>query len=631
MAKRSPLENAIHRNDPERVQRLLVDDLSVLDEPIDGADPIFLATSLRRTDIVRVMIEAGADPNTTGWLADSTPIHLAASNGDIGTADLLLRHGADPNARDAQGMTPLHVRVEYHPGCEPAVIGLLVSRGADVDARDDTGKTPLHYAAFRSAADTDALIRAGADVNAATPDGTTPLRHAALGYNEEQIRLLAKAGADLDAPNEEGLTPLIEAVDRLNLRDARRLAKLPDKRGRAPKLRSAAEVLLDCGATLDVYSAAVLGRLGLVRRFVAESPELVRRRLYLGRTLLHASTRLAQRSLMKFLLDCGAEANARDDHGNTPLDSAAFWGHAQALEILLNKGASTKAKRGQYPPLYWAASMGRRRSALKLIVAGADVRTSLPDGRTALHAAAEKGLLDVVRELIRHGAQANATDQTGHTPLLNALEHGRDDLACFLIESNADVVGREDWHILHTAARHACAHAVKAMVSRGVSVNATDEEGATPMHEAAARDQIRIMATLTAAGAKINARDGSGRTPLHYAGADAAKWLIRAGADIEVRDKDGRTPLHSMSLGIDAPTLAILLRHGADINAIDNQGRTALHIVAADGDRDDLETLLKHNPNVNARDDKGCTPLGCALRARRRKTAQALRQRGGVE
>jgi ankyrin repeat protein len=631
VARKSPLENAIRRNDPERVRRLLAEDPSVLDAPIDGADPIFLATSLRRTEIVKVMIDAGADISATESLCRRTPIHLAAFSGDPGTVELLLHHGADPNARDAQGMTPLHVRVEYNAGCEPGIIGLLASGGADVDAKDDAGQTPLHYAAFRSAADTDALIKAGADVNAAAPDGSTPLRHAAFGHNEEQIRLLAKAGADLDASNEGGLTPLIEAVDRLTLREARRLALAPDKRGRPPKFRSAAEVLLDCGAELDVYSAAVLGRLNLVRRFVDEAPELVRRRFYLGRTLLHAATRLAQRSLMKFLLDRGADANATDDQGSTPLESAAFWGHAQALEMLLKKHASTEAPEGEYPPLFWAAYMGNRRSALKLIAAGADVRVTLPDGKTPLHAAAEKGLLDVARELIRRGADVNAADQSGRTPLLNALEHGRDDLACLLIESGADVVGRGGWSPLHAAARHGCARAVEMMVTRGATVEATDEDGATPMHEASARDEIRIMATLAAAGAKIDSRDGNGRTPLHYAEPEAAEWLIRAGAEIEARDKDGRTPLHYMSPGFYAPKLGTLLRHGADIDAMDNQGRTALHIVAEDGGRNGLETLLEHNPNVNARDDRGYTPLGCALRARRRQAAQLLRQRGGVE
>ncbi len=118
---------------------------------------------LKSAEWVRACLEAGADPNARDEDGD-TPLHHAAADNDGGegeAAALLLAAGADPNARNNRGRTPLH---NYGIGFE--VVVLLLEAGADPNARDQDGNTPLDSTSFYGSDDQErALIRAGADPN----------------------------------------------------------------------------------------------------------------------------------------------------------------------------------------------------------------------------------------------------------------------------------------------------------------------------------------------------------------------------------------------------------------------------------------------------------------------------------
>ena len=123
-----------------------------------------------------------------------------------------IRAGADVNARDDDGRTPLHYAAQY--GDDPAVITVLVGATADVDARSDDGETPLHRAAQFNGnpAMITALTDSGADVDAKRNDGKTPLHRAARSNeNPAIITALLSAMASVNATDDDGKTPLDDA------------------------------------------------------------------------------------------------------------------------------------------------------------------------------------------------------------------------------------------------------------------------------------------------------------------------------------------------------------------------------------------------------------------------------------
>ena len=141
--------------------------------------------------------------------------------------------------------------------------------------------------------------------------------------------------------------------------------------------------------------------------------------------------------------------------------------------------------------------------------------------------------------------------------------------------------------------------------------NALDDNGFTPLHEAAESNSIEDLEELLASGANPNAKESLlNQTPLHRAAMagskDAAERLLQAGADPNIRDVDGDTPLHATlkSPENDHNHLAAvnsLIAHGAQLDLPDRQsGRTPLMLAAAHGKEEAAFRLLEQNVYPNS-------------------------------
>lgn len=126
---------------------------------------------------------------------------------DLGQVRELLARGADPDARDEDGRTPIFSAVL---GGSLALLGMLIEAKADVNARDEHGWTALHVAAEEVLPEmASLLISSGADVNASDDEGNTPLARAVFSARgrHEVVRLLRQHGAKDDVANLAGETP----------------------------------------------------------------------------------------------------------------------------------------------------------------------------------------------------------------------------------------------------------------------------------------------------------------------------------------------------------------------------------------------------------------------------------------
>ena len=107
--------------------------------------PLYNAAIHSRTNITKLLLDAGADPNMASTYDGSTPLLMAAQNGSTDLVKLLLSAGADPNKANNDGITPLEVAVSRELN---DIVTILLKAGANPNKVNNHGQTPLHTAAW---------------------------------------------------------------------------------------------------------------------------------------------------------------------------------------------------------------------------------------------------------------------------------------------------------------------------------------------------------------------------------------------------------------------------------------------------------------------------------------------------
>lgn len=204
-----------------------------------------------------------------------------------------------------------------------------------------------------------------------------------------------------------------------------------------------------------------------------------------------------------------------------------------------------------------------------------------------MHWAAWKGDIEVVRSLIRKGADVNGKNDRLCTPLHYAAEQGHVIVAELLIANGADVNAKAKWN-----------------------------NGGTPLHEAASKGYMDIARILIANGANPNAQDEFGSFLLHEIVADnypaIVKLLLDYGADANMVDAYGQTPLHEAAWNDCKEMIDLIIAKGADINTPDRNGDTPLHVAALNGYTELYDRLVAKGADIHAKNDQGKTPVDYA-------------------
>ncbi len=262
------------------------------------------------------------------------------------------------------------------------------------------------------------------------------LRKAVTDGDIDTVRDLLDKGADVNAEDQDGRTTLETAVDSVHLGPKRiKIIKLLLEKGADSKNKDDALYVAD--QSCDEEAAELLIKAGARRD---ESREF-----YRDMKLYNAAKR-GNTGEVKKLLDQGADPNMMRTcgaaHGTSPLMEAAYKGHLDIVNALLEKGAEINAQGGvhfDWTALIHAASGGHNEVVKVLIKAGADVNIVSHDySETALYEALESDYEKIVTMLLKAGAKITARD------FFKALYRGEYEIIKLLIDYGADVNAAHD-------------------------------------------------------------------------------------------------------------------------------------------------------------------------------------------
>lgn len=467
-----------------------------------------------------------------------------------------LEHGMRLSITGAQALLDRAIETR----ASPAVIELLLDRGADIATKDSAGWTPLHHAVASNAHQSvvELLLKRGADTTAVDSRRWTPLHHAVASMARcvaPGCRRILHPMERVCKPDEGGcgmvqFTTCIQCWRETRLSDVRRggLCAMCAGSEEADPLAVIA-MLLDHGADIEARDAAG------------------------GSPLYHAAAHNSNPGVIALLLDRGADIEARSLPGWTPLQVAACHNLNQdAVALLIDHGADLTVQDSSNKTLTMLASSNPNSDVFALLVDRSPfIEVSSPrDWAPLLEAACRNSNPSVIRKLIECGADIEITDGVRQTPL----------------------------H--HAAALNTSTEVLSVLLDSGADIAATDMNGFTPLHIAAEwNTEPEVVRFLLDRGADIEARGMDDLTPLHWAAAHnpepaVIKALLGRGANITARANFWSTPLHSAARRNTEPAVfKLLVERGGDVKAQDGTLQTPYQIAEARGVSEEILQLLR--------------------------------------
>ena len=458
------------------------------------------------------------------------------------------------------------------------------------------------------------------------------LGQAAADGEIEHVKLLISEGADVNARDQQGWTPALAALNGWEW--------------------ALTDLLLEKGAdTTTPHLAAYTGDLRGIKSLLEKDAPVDSLE---GLTLLHAAAAGGHKDVVELLIAKGANVNAENNKGKTPVDfaqsrnrkaivelliarganislhAAVRFGDLAKVENILEDGADVDAKdRGGYTPLYYAI-WNEDKDTIKLLVAkGADVSFTPKDDYPPLHYAVWNDDMELAELLVNNGAKFDAKDRYGWTAFRYAASGANRELVEFFVSKGADLSS------FHGAACVGDLARVKAFVQQGTDINTKDEMNWTALYWAASTGQQDVAEYLIAKGADVGARAEDSSTPLHKAAKAGDRKIVELfiskGADVNAKDKRGNTPLYSAASAGHRDIAELLIVRGASVDARGKNDWTPIHRAARAGHKDVVEMLVKKGADVNAKDNRGRTALWYAKEEGHTEIVELLRKYGAKE
>ncbi|MCD7936746.1 MAG: ankyrin repeat domain-containing protein [Tannerellaceae bacterium] len=629
----TPLTAAIQYGREEMIDRLIEMKADLEYEGEWGlpekTQPLIVATSKNRLDLVRLFTEKAADAwSGTLFLEPHgeygsyvTPLAVACRTGNKNIESYLRWLGASEEQQKIPREVP---RNPWKRFTESSVSGNgLMTDGLvpehTIQGLEDPTFTLLLMLAFRdsgqySTDDLRGLIEKGADINSFLAKQTnsgkkrllTPLMCAAFRGEYEIVELLIEAGADIHQVNGGFENALFTAV--------------------AGGHVSVVQLLLTHGAT--VPPEAVPFHSSYYQLIRQDDPEILK--MLLDQDLSVFSQAEFRESLCLFgrkdifmhLVEKGITLDSIPDL----ISPAVMYKHWDLVDWLLTQGVDPNLVK-EYPlPVITMAEQGCWSRVKYLLERGADMHAVSADKESLLQMAVNAGRQDVVLLLAGNGVDVQSA-LSPHSYKSLVSEGAFSDMAV-LLKKLCEIHGEpsppvDSYTALHRATAGYSLASIEEALGESRLVNDTDQDGNTPLHtlmfsSRAEKEYKQIIDLLLKNGARLNARNKEGKTPLYVAvennrDPSVVSYLIDIGADPELPDHYGHTPLFAAVRKSPKTHLPLLLSRGVNLNARSFYRQiTPLHYAAELRKEEAVELLVIHGADLNQTDWCGFTPASLA-------------------
>ncbi|KAK6513075.1 hypothetical protein TWF506_009238 [Arthrobotrys conoides] len=466
-SNRTPLHQAAQRGNEEIVKLLLAKGAKADPRDARGVTPLFSASQKGSVSIVKLLAgRKDVDIDVATVKEKRTPIHQAAQGGHTEVVKILLEHGAACDPRDNDGTSPLYAASQSG---YTNIVEMLLKQGANAEVICTSGsnRRPFHHAATHGhTALCRLFLEYKVDFEPLDETNCSPLFFACQGGHHEIVEMLLQAGADCEntwqSQKGGGRRCLHQAAQNGHFRVVQLLLEAgadvdPDTDIFSSSSSSDESNRSDGSSPNNSETEVVISTHSAKRarkRFREKSQKsqkgAKKRQCKRPEPKTPSPLALAARNgyydIVKLLVERGADVHSTSLKDLRPqLHQAVGSGKAEIVQYLLDKGAEVDAKDlDGWSAIMLAAQEGNCNIIQVLVDAGANVNSEANSGATALFIAAQQGHTAVVKVLLDNGARSFATNKSGRHPIHQAAQSAHFEVLKLLVEHDKESIHCKD-------------------------------------------------------------------------------------------------------------------------------------------------------------------------------------------
>ncbi|XP_046326546.2 ankyrin repeat domain-containing protein 50-like [Haliotis rufescens] len=364
-----------------------------------------------------------------------------------------------------------------------------------------------------------------------------------------------------------------------------------------------------------LHYACTNGNLSWVRRILAEGTVDINSRGSNNETPILKAAWQGHHQVVELLVERGADLSVVDVVGDNILHRACDGGHLDIMKLVLTYTTGCVNGKGYCgkTPLMTAVGSGCREMVELLVSKGADVSLVDNRGDNILHLACDGGHYEIMKYVLSQPIDINSRGRKGRTPVSWAARHGHTAMFNLLVNRGADLT--LDGNIFSLACKGSETEIVKLVLSHlSVDINVRGCDGRTPVMQAVCKGQLEMVKLLVSKGADMTLVDNFGDNILNLACDEGHTEILQyvLSQDMQAinnRGRYGRTPVVWAAFEGHRDILELLVKKGVDLSLVSEHRNNILHLACCGGHVDIVKYVLSQNVvDANSRGHGGMTP-----------------------